>query len=217
MLRGHMELSHFTQPDALPSRVVIRRRSAGPVDPCCSLGQQFDPVQCGWVPADVSDDLGAGAGRATLRLRPWTASDTAAYRRLLSDPELWRFLPEGAPGTVTDDLAAHFLAIAMDPRLHSTRAIEWMGQPVGQVRLTTCAPPELSYWIGRSFRGNGLARRAVAAFLADHADHADHAGPVVASVHPDNAASLRVLKRTGFGVAGPDPRHDGYLMLSRPG
>jgi RimJ/RimL family protein N-acetyltransferase len=54
---------------------------------------------------------------------------------------------------------------------------------------------EVTYWIGRSYWGKGIATDALTAFLA-----ADRSRPLHARVASDNVASRRVLEKCGFRV-----------------
>lgn len=58
---------------------------------------------------------------------------------------------------------------------------------------------EITYWIGRSYWGRGIAIDAVKAFLA-----VDRSRPLHARVASDNLGSLRVLEKCGFRVVGSD-------------
>ena len=58
---------------------------------------------------------------------------------------------------------------------------------------------EITYWIGRSYWGRGIATDAVHLFLA-----VDSSRPLNARVAHDNLASLRVLEKCGFHVTGTD-------------
>ena len=58
---------------------------------------------------------------------------------------------------------------------------------------------EITYWIGRSYWGRGIATDAVHLFLA-----VDSSRPLNARVAHDNLASLRVLEKCGFRVTGTD-------------
>ena len=61
---------------------------------------------------------------------------------------------------------------------------------------------EVTYWVGRSFWGRGVATRALTAFVGELAER-----PLYARVAEDNLASLRVLEKCGFVVIG---RESGY-------
>ena len=54
---------------------------------------------------------------------------------------------------------------------------------------------EVTYWIGRSYWGKGIATGALKAFLA-----VDRSRPIHARVASDNVASRRVLEKCGFRV-----------------
>ena len=58
---------------------------------------------------------------------------------------------------------------------------------------------ELTYWIGRSYWGKGIATAALKAFLS-----VDPTRPIHARVAYDNVASRRVLEKCGFRVTGTD-------------
>jgi RimJ/RimL family protein N-acetyltransferase len=58
---------------------------------------------------------------------------------------------------------------------------------------------EITYWIGRSYWGKGIATCALDAFLA-----VDPTRPLHARVAYDNVASRRVLEKCGFRVIATD-------------
>ena len=58
---------------------------------------------------------------------------------------------------------------------------------------------EVTYWIGRSYWGKGIATRALNAFLA-----VDPSRPLRARVAFDNVASRRVLEKCGFRVVATE-------------
>ena len=53
--------------------------------------------------------------------------------------------------------------------------------------------PEVTYWLGRSFWGRGIASAALALFLAELPVR-----PLFGRAAATNVASLRVLERSGF-------------------
>ena len=57
--------------------------------------------------------------------------------------------------------------------------------------------PEVSYWLGREHWGRGVATRALSAFLA-----VETSRPLHALAAKDNAGSIRVLEKCGFGIVG---------------
>jgi RimJ/RimL family protein N-acetyltransferase len=58
---------------------------------------------------------------------------------------------------------------------------------------------EVTYWIGRSYWGKGIATEALSAFLA-----VDPSRPLHARVAYDNVASRRVLEKCGFRLVGTE-------------
>jgi RimJ/RimL family protein N-acetyltransferase len=63
---------------------------------------------------------------------------------------------------------------------------------------------EVTYWIGRSHWGRGIATEALTAFLA-----VERSRPLHARVASDNVASRRVLEKCGFRVIGTDRGYAG--------
>ena len=60
--------------------------------------------------------------------------------------------------------------------------------------------PEVTYWLGKAYWGQGIATRALATFLKT----ANTKRPIHARVAQDNRGSLRVLQKCGFVVKGED-------------
>lgn len=57
--------------------------------------------------------------------------------------------------------------------------------------------PEVSYWLGRSFWGKGVATQALELFLQIVTDR-----PIYARAARDNLASIRVLEKCAFRLCG---------------
>ena len=76
------------------------------------------------------------------------------------------------------------------------RAIVVDGEVVGSIgSWGDPGEREITYWIGRSYWGKGIATCAVDAFLT-----VDPSRPIHACVASDNVASRRVLEKCGFRV-----------------
>ena len=58
---------------------------------------------------------------------------------------------------------------------------------------------EVSYWLGRSFWGQGIATAALQKFLGQVTER-----PLFARVAQDNIGSLRVLQKCGFIIVGEE-------------
>jgi RimJ/RimL family protein N-acetyltransferase len=191
------------------------------------IATAFDPLQGGWVPAHVTDDLRparrdipmrprpipiAARAASNIHLRSWAASDVARYVDLLDDPALWNNMPEDYPNPLTPDLAAALIEIANNSNHHQVYALVLHDRPVGQVRIefndgdTDTRTAEISYWIGRAYWGQGIASDAVTAFahkcLADNPNLTS----LTARVKIGNTASFRVLEKAGFVMDGPDAK-----------
>ena len=57
--------------------------------------------------------------------------------------------------------------------------------------------PQVTYWLGKTFWGNGIATLALTEFLSTF-----NTRPLYASAAKDNAASIRVLEKCGFVIRG---------------
>ena len=100
--------------------------------------------------------------------------------------------------TDREAFTAHWNEILADPTTIN-RTIVCDGQVVGSVSsYEDSGKPEVTYWIGRSHWGKGIATRALKAFLAK----ANTARPIYARVARDNLASRRILEKCGFQVIG---------------
>jgi RimJ/RimL family protein N-acetyltransferase len=92
---------------------------------------------------------------------------------------------------------AHWVKVTADQGI-TLRTILVDGQVAGSVVCHSWdGEPELSYWIGKEFWGKGVATRALALFLELLTTR-----PLTARVAKDNLASIRVLEKNGFELAG---------------
>ena len=102
--------------------------------------------------------------------------------------------------------AERFIARAqtLDPAREAVFAIDWPGEGVvGVLGLHTRGPlgPEIGYWVGRPYWGQGIASEAASAAM-DWAEQGWRRRVVVAGYFADNPASGRVLERAGFLLTG---------------
>jgi RimJ/RimL family protein N-acetyltransferase len=80
------------------------------------------------------------------------------------------------------------------------RTVLYEGRVAGSIlKYEEDGRPEVSYWLGREFWGRGVATRALTALLDLLTTR-----PLFARVAKDNIASLRVLEKCGFRIAGED-------------
>ncbi len=95
---------------------------------------------------------------------------------------------------------AHWHRILSDPTV-IIRTIVKEGLVAGSVlSYETEGKPEVSYWLGRAFWGQGVATAALTHFLAE----VNQKRPIYARVAKDNLGSQRVLDKCGFVVIGAD-------------
>jgi RimJ/RimL family protein N-acetyltransferase len=183
----------------------------------------YDPVQIGIVPLECEDDISpsidqlqdanrpamtqASFGRAIV-LRPWRSEEATLLAEMLSDPLLWRYLPEGRPAEMSVAVARDLLEIINKGRHHLVAAVEIEGRPVGQVRLLfdgdNEAPEsgEISYWFDRRVWGQRIGSRAVTMFTQRCFADFSSLTSIWARVHCDNEASSRLLARVGYQSEG---------------
>lgn len=192
---------------------LVQAREAG-------LQLSYDPAQNGWVPSTALDaqddpDLPIWASLLPVVLRPWEDRDLDLFHALLDDPALWRYMVEEVPTPFTKAVAADLITISNVGSHHEVRAISTSWGPVGQVRMLWSDPQlqpdeaEVSYWLGRAFRGRGWATNAVKQSVTRAFQSRPALRRVVAYVHPDNTLSARVLVRAGFQSSAARPT-DGW-------
>ncbi|TNE91287.1 MAG: N-acetyltransferase [Deltaproteobacteria bacterium] len=151
-----------------------------------------------------------------LTLRPYARTDRDDAVRLHSDPVVSRYMGDGTPG----DGEALFHAIfgiynADEPRFFEIWAVEADGRFVGHAELkqtehTTEGELELVYCLVPEAWGKGYGTALVGALTG----RAESVGcRTIATVHPDNAASLHILHRWSF--AEVERFADGTVLLRR--
>ena len=134
-------------------------------------------------------------------LREVVDSDIALFFEQQRDPDGFRMA--GFTATEPTDREAYlekWAEIRNNPRT-VMRTILFNGQVAGDVLSYQLEPgrPEAGYWLGKEFWGQGIATRALAAFLREMT-----ARPVYARAAKDNTASLRVLEKCGFTITGEE-------------
>jgi len=142
-----------------------------------------------------------------IRLRRWTHADLPCIEAASTDPEI----PQGTtvPATYTDEEGRAFierqwgrqtsgqglsLAIA-DVATDEAKGLVFLG--LGRIR----GHCHLGYWLIPEARGRGLGTAAVE-LVSRWVLTATDVHRLVAEVHPDNAASLALLRSCGFTEEG---------------
>jgi 8-oxo-dGTP diphosphatase len=142
---------------------------------------------------------------ARLVLRRLVPADAPAVTRLVNDYSVAGNLAR-VPFPYREELAREWIASAGE-QIESGDAyhlaITQAGALVGCIGLTLkrSALPEIGYWIGRKFWGQGLAREAGEGLLAWAGTHLGIT-EVEASALTDNLASQAVLRHLGFVEEG---------------
>ncbi|WP_457105058.1 GNAT family N-acetyltransferase [Methylobacterium sp. P5_C11] len=147
-----------------------------------------------------------------LWLRWPTAKDRAAILNLAGDPSVAAMLarvPNPLPAPVVDafllqaragNAAGTGLTLALALRAAPAKLIG-----IVSIHDGIGAVPELGYWLGQPFWGNGLMREGVSALC--HAFFAYAGGEeLAASARTVNPASRRVLEACGFQQSGTGTR-----------
>ncbi|MFF0189208.1 GNAT family N-acetyltransferase [Streptomyces sp. NPDC005244] len=138
-----------------------------------------------------------------IRLRDIRDTDLPIFFAQMNDPEGCRM----AAFTAKDPsdqagFQAHWARNRQDPA-NVMRTVVGEGEGEGEEILGNLAvfgPPEereVTYWIGRSYWGRGVATAALRALLGIATER-----PLYARAAADNLASIQVLKNCGFVVSG---------------
>src|SRR5262249_39895215 len=134
-------------------------------------------------------------------LREVQAEDLPLFFEHQQDPEA-NYMAAFTAQDPTDWRAfmAHWSRILGDPTT-TNRTILIKGQVAGSVSSyeETAGHPEVTYWLGKPYWGQGIATAALRALLAQVT-----ARPMYARVAKDNRASLRVLEKCGFTIIDED-------------
>lgn len=142
---------------------------------------------------------------ATRRLlaRRWHAGDLAALMEVYGDAQAMRYVGDGQPLARAD--CERWISVTLgnyEQRGYGMYALaEAAGGTVvgfaGIVHPGGQAEPEVKYALRRSHWGIGLATEAVTGLLRHARDELGLSGPI-ATTHPENAASHRVLLKAGM-------------------
>ena len=146
---------------------------------------------------------GAPLLSARLRLRPLAAADAPRLVELANDWEVVKYtanIPH--PYELKD---AHDFIAAQDARRQNGQGIALGLERSVDGALIGCIgfgldhgpEPELGYWLGRAFWGQGLATEALRRLLRHLFIDLGY-DRVWAGIHPDNKASGRVLEKAGL-------------------
>ena len=145
---------------------------------------------------------------ARLRLREWRLEDAPALHELYSDVETMRYWSSEPHATLAETVD---LITRTRESVRVGQAVDWViaeregDRAIGKVAywrwLREHRRAEIGYALRRDHWGRGLATEALQAFLRFGFERLQlHS--VEAQVDPENAASIRVLRRLGFVLEG---------------
>ena len=138
--------------------------------------------------------------RGNILLRDVTEADLPTFFEHQLDPTANHMAAFSAKDPA-DRLAfnAHWAKIMTDDSIIK-KTILYKSQVAGHILgFEQFGKPAVSYWIGKEYWGKGIATKALSAFLKELKTR-----PLYARAAKDNIASLRVLEKCGFKIAGED-------------
>jgi RimJ/RimL family protein N-acetyltransferase len=144
----------------------------------------------------TSDEKAAATGYVTLR--DVIASDLPIFFEHQQDPTAVHMAAFTARDPASwEAFLAHWTRILGDHTV-TMKTVLFNGQVAGSVgSFEMFGKPQVTYWIGKEYWGQGLATRALSAFL-----DIQTLRPIYGSAARDNVASIRVLEKCGFKIWG---------------
>lgn len=132
-----------------------------------------------------------------VRLRDVNEADLPIFFEHQLDPEATQMA--AFPSRDRDAFMTHWAKLLADETL-GKQTILVDGQVAGNIGSWGQLDERLvGYWIGRPYWGQGVATRALAAYLAYETTR-----PLYAHVAKHNIGSLRVLEKCGFTICGEE-------------
>lgn len=152
-------------------------------------------------------------------VRSWQPEDAPALAHHANNAKIAQRLRDRFPHPYTLTDAQHFIAQALAREPQTEFAIEVEGQAVGGIGLVLGTDidrlsAELGYWLGETYWGRGIASDAVRVFV-DDAFTRFGLVRIFSLTFADNAASIRVLEKSGFVCEGHLRRSavkDGHIV-----
>jgi len=138
-------------------------------------------------------------------LRPWREDDAEALAQLANDRSIWLGLRDKFPHPYGIDDARSFIALA--GTMPGWFAVEVEGRLAGGIGVTPRTDvervgAEVGYWIGASFRGQGVATSALRLLSAQAFRMNPELRRLFAVPYATNRASGRVLEKAGYRLEG---------------
>ncbi len=141
-----------------------------------------------------------------LSIRSWRKDDLKALLHYANNPKIASNLRDQFPYPYTRRDGIDFLDYSHSQNPECSFAIEYNGEAIGGVgfhlgRDIGRISSEMGYWLGEEFWGRGFATRAVTA-TSEWAFDNYKLTRVFAFAFSHNAASIRVLEKSGFEREG---------------
>ena len=139
---------------------------------------------------------------ARLRLRPWHDEDLEPYAAMCADPEVMRYMGDGAPLSRDDAWRSMAMFVGhWQLRGYGMWAVEERDSRVFIGRVGLHRPEgwpglEVGWMLDHATWGRGYATEAGRASL-DHAWRTLDVDHVISLIMPENQASIRVAERLG--------------------
>jgi [ribosomal protein S5]-alanine N-acetyltransferase len=139
-------------------------------------------------------------------IRDWREDDAASIAQYANNRQIWINLRDAFPYPYTLEGAEAFLskAMRMEPRTYFAIASDH--EAIGSIGLMPGIDvhrftAELGYWLAEPFQGNGIMTKAIRA-LSEYAFTELGFHRIFAEPYTTNAASARVLEKSGFTLEG---------------
>ncbi|MDH5277408.1 MAG: GNAT family N-acetyltransferase [Gammaproteobacteria bacterium] len=153
-----------------------------------------------------------------LTVRHFSASDADELHAVCGDRRTMRYVGDGM--TLTPRRCAEWIDESLADyatRGYGASALYVQGEALmagycGIVTARRRADPEIIYALRPRFWGQGLASELVPALLGFGFGHCG-LKRLVATIRPENRASLRVVEKAGMHCAGEELAGEGILML----
>ncbi|VVB72072.1 Acetyltransferase (GNAT) domain protein [uncultured archaeon] len=143
-------------------------------------------------------------GKCTIR--DWREDDAASIAQYANNKKIWINLRDAFPHPYTMADAEAFLSkvMRMEPRTYFAIALDH--EAIGSIGLMPGDDvhrftAELGYWLAEPFWGNGIMTNAIRA-LNEYAFEELGLHRIFAEPYTANAASARVLEKSGFTLEG---------------
>ncbi|MCI8735234.1 MAG: GNAT family N-acetyltransferase [Clostridia bacterium] len=143
-----------------------------------------------------------------VNIRQWRLSDAEDLAEALNDPSVLNNLRDGLPYPYTVSDAEEFISAMLSANRNDVFAfaITADGKTVGSIGVFRqgnihCRTAETGYYINRKFWGQGVATAAVRKACEYVFENSDIIR-IFAEPFADNAASCRVLEKSGFTQEG---------------